>query len=99
MEATWTDKNPLTGSRTQADIDALLDQLRENPGRWSVYSEHVSRGAARQRVIALRGAKMFEGYPLRWATKRVQPGNIHAPVQVLVCWDETGDAAAPDAEQ
>ena len=89
METTWTDDTPdnSTIGRTPAQIEALIEELRANPGKWAVYSEHVSRGAARQRVHSLKSSPSYTDYPLIWRTKRTEPGNVHAPVQVLVCWD------------
>lgn len=88
MATTWTDKDPdnSTIGRTPAQIEELITELRNNPGKWAVYSEHVSRGAARQRVHSLKSSPSYSELPMLWRTRRTEPGNVHAPVQVLVCW-------------
>lgn len=84
---TWADKpDTTTTGRNPAQIQQLLAELEANPGEWAVYSEHISRGAARQRVHSLKSSPSYAGKPLLWRTKRTEPGNVHAPVQVLVCW-------------
>ncbi|WIC89807.1 hypothetical protein SEA_SAPO_36 [Gordonia phage Sapo] len=87
MGATWTEKNPTPTARTPEEVSELLAELEANPGKWAVYSEHKTRGAARQRVHALKSSRVYEGKPLSWSTKRTEPGNTQAPVQVLVCWN------------
>ncbi|AOE44388.1 hypothetical protein SEA_GHOBES_37 [Gordonia phage Ghobes] len=86
MEVTWTEKNPTPRARSAEEVSALLQELEAHPGEWAVYSEHKTRGAARQRVHALKSSRVYEGKPLEWSTKRTEPGNVLAPVQVLVRW-------------
>lgn len=85
--------------RSTEEIQDLLDQLQANPGRWAVYSTHKTRNAARQRLTALRKSATYGERPLQWRTRRVEPGNVESPVNVLVNWNESPDAteAPPSA--
>ena len=67
---------------------ALLMQLRDQPGRWAVFSTHRSRGAARQRIYSLRQSATYRGIPVEWRTKKQYPGKNNSPVHVLVRWRE-----------
>lgn len=72
---------------------ALLMQLRDQPGRWAVFSTHRSRGAARQRIYSLRQSATYRGIPVEWRTKKQHPGRANSPVHVLVRWCEAPDPA------
>jgi hypothetical protein len=66
---------------------ALLMQLRDQAGRWAIFSTHRSRGAARQRIYSLRQSQTYRGIPVQWRTKKQIPGQANSPVHVLVKWD------------
>ena len=87
----WAPEQSVT-ERAQAsrriNVEGLLAQLQDAPMKWAVYSTHKTRGAARQRVYALRNAASYKGQPLEWATAKVEPGEKGSPVQVLVRWNE-----------
>lgn len=87
MNAVFTQQNDVPSSgRTPEQIDELIESLKSKPGQWAIYSEHSTRGAARQRVHSLKSSRTWVDLPLEWSTKRTDPGNVHAPVQVLVRW-------------
>lgn len=82
-------------ARSAEELAALIEQLKSNPGEWFVYSDHVTRGSARQRVLSLKKSATFAEYPLSWRTMREVQGDPTSRVQVLVSW-EGGDL--PDDE-
>ena len=84
--------------RGSADVQAVIAQLRKHPGDWIEYSTHTTRGAARQRVHALRAGANFRGLPVEWATRRDVPGDIYSAVRVYVRWlpDAPTDVVAGD---
>lgn len=47
----------------QANFEEFIDLLRRNPGRRIAWSSHQTRGAARQRVNALRRSLRWSVYP------------------------------------
>lgn len=47
----------------QANFEEFIDLLRRNPGRRLAWSSHQTRGAARQRVNALRRSLRWSVYP------------------------------------
>lgn len=81
---TWSDDAELSQHLPNR---ALLMQLRDQPGRWAIFSTHVSRGAARQRILSLRKSQTYRGIPVLWRTKKERPGEADSRVHVLVSWD------------
>ena len=95
---TWAENQPTPlppehTRRTQADLRDFIERLADHPNRWAVYSTHLTRGAARQRIYVLRRSATFEGQPLEWRSAKVQRGDDASPVQILVRWvgDEDED--------
>lgn len=74
-------------ARSPQELATLLAQLEQNPGEWFVYSDHATRGSARQRVLSLKKSETFAGKPLRWRTMRSVKDDPNSPVQVLVSWN------------
>lgn len=73
-------------ARSPEQLQTLIEQLRDRPGQWFVYSKHRTRGSARQRVLTLRGSATFRSLPVQWRTMRETPGDPTSEVQVLVRW-------------
>ena len=97
MNVEWCDEPQVTGiGRDPQQVREFLAELQANPKRYAVYSEHSTRGAARQRVYALKSSSNFRDQPLVWRTRRVNPGDLTSPVRVLVCWNPDGDQRAED---
>ncbi len=46
--------------RTDAELDALQDELVASAGQWTLYSRHSTKGAARQRMHQLRKSARWE---------------------------------------
>lgn len=87
----WAPEQSVTERQIAArriNVEGLLAQLKDAPGKWAVYSKHKTRGAARQRVYSLRESASYKEYPLEWATAKEEPGVKDSPVQVLVRWRE-----------
>lgn len=74
-------------ARSPQELAALIEQLKAHPGEWFVYSDHVTRGSARQRVLSLKKSATFADYPLSWRTMREIQGDPSSRVQVLVSWE------------
>ena len=77
---------PPVRPRASDDVREVIEQLKTHPGEWVSYSDHATRGAARQRVHALRAGSHFRDLPVQWATRRHEPGNIRSRVGVYVRW-------------
>lgn len=90
MDIQWIDRpQAVSLGRDPERVREFLAELQANPKRWAVYSEHATRGAARQRIYALKGSANYRDQPLVWRTARVNPGELTSPVRVLVCWDDS----------
>lgn len=74
-------------ARSPEELAKLLEQLQGSPGEWFVYSDHATRGSARQRVLSLKKSATFKEYPLSWRTMREINGDPSSRVQVLVSWE------------
>lgn len=54
------------------DFQQFINSLREHPGKRVAWSTHQSRGAARQRINALRQSKRFQNLPnIRFESRAV----------------------------
>lgn len=86
-------------SRSEAEVLELILSLRDNPGMFAIYSEHVSLKSARQRIRLRKKAKNLEGMPLVWRSQHSVAYDNDAPWYVLVAWEatDTGEPA-PMAE-
>ena len=96
---TWSDRPPTSiadhrPARSALEVGLMVEELKQNPYQFAVYSTHKTRRAARQRVQTLRRSKTFENQPLRWRTQREFPGDTTSRVRVLVAWWPT--ATAPE---
>ena len=81
-----TSERPEVRPRGSGDIQDVIRELQEHVGEWIEYSDHATRGAARQRVHALRAGANFRDLPVEWATRRDEPGNIRSRVRVYCRW-------------
>lgn len=71
--------------RSPAAVTKVVERLRENPGRRVAWSKHQTRGAARQRVAALRRSAMFRPHPdVRFETRSAEPYNQNAEIYILI---------------
>lgn len=78
--------------QVRQDPDTLtryVTTLRQHPGRRLAWSHHRTRGAARQRITALRGSRLFAGFEdVRFETRSALPGDPEKGVYILVYVDE-----------
>lgn len=81
---------------TEEALEEFLDVLRAHPGQCVAWSQHRSRGAARQRIHSLRRSARFRDHPgVRFESRTAVPNDPESPVYILVSWDqELADAAA-----
>ena len=83
---TTRQQKPVIRQRVSTDLADVVQQLKQNPGDWVEYSTHVTRGAARSRIHALRAGATFRDLPVEWTTRRITPGDVLSPVRVYVRW-------------
>lgn len=88
MSIQFTDREPVprTPKRSPHDIALVLNDLKENAGKWAIYSTHTTRGGANSRMFKARNSKSYRDYPLEWRTMVDEPGVPDSKSHVMVRW-------------